>query len=169
MKNETSSILIPAIIIIAIAAVAFFSLQNNSTAPEVAEVADDVAPVATAPEVAADTESANEDSPEEESASSGAFLAYSEEAAANANGDTVIFFAADWCPKCQQLKNDIQANSASIPEGVTILEADFDDEVALKRQYGVTLQHTLVQIDANGDAVNTWSGSSTLDDILAEI
>ena len=42
-------------------------------------------------------------------------------------------------------------------------------EIALKPKYGVTYQHTLVQVDANGNQVKKWNNSYTLEEILREI
>lgn len=79
---------------------------------------------------------------------------------AAADGPTVIFFHAAWCPTCRALENDIEANLSNIPPGVTILKADFDSETELKKKYGVVRQHTLVQIDANGNLIKTLTGPS---------
>jgi thiol-disulfide isomerase/thioredoxin len=77
-------------------------------------------------------------------------------------GDVVLFFKASWCPTCKALDADIKANAGSITEGVTILELNYDTETALKQKYGVTSQHTLVQVDKDGKLISKWSGSPTL-------
>jgi len=60
-------------------------------------------------------------------------------ASAQDDGDTVVvYFGATRCPGCMALKNDIVANSDMIPDGVTILAADFDRSEELKEKYGVT-------------------------------
>jgi thiol-disulfide isomerase/thioredoxin len=84
-------------------------------------------------------------------------------------GDVVIFFHASWCPSCRGLNSSIESNIASIPEGVTILKADYDKETELKKKYGVTYQHTLVQVDKDGNMIKKWSGGSSLDSILSQI
>ena len=81
--------------------------------------------------------------------------------------EVVLSFSAAWCPTCQALKRNIDAGI--IPDGLTILELDFDTETELKRQYGVTFQHTLVHIDENGDAISRWAGSRDIDEIIAEL
>ncbi len=48
---------------------------------------------------------------------------------------------------------------------MVIVSVDFDSETDLKRQYGVTLQHTFVQIDSDGNEVAKWSGSLTAQEI----
>ena len=86
-----------------------------------------------------------------------------------ANDGAVIFFGADWCPTCRALEKDIQENVGSIPAGVAILRADYDAETELKKKYGVTTQHTLVQVDANGEKISLWRGGNTLDTVLAKV
>lgn len=95
--------------------------------------------------------------------SAGAYEAYAPEKLARAeNGDVVIFFSATWCPTCRALNKDIEANQGNIPSGVTILQADYDRETALRQKYGVTRQHTLVQVAADGTLIKKWTGAPTL-------
>jgi thioredoxin 1 len=84
-----------------------------------------------------------------------------------ANGDVVLFFHADWCPTCQATEEDLTANAAAIPPGLTIVKVDYDDSDDLKRQYGVTTQHTYVQVDPDGNELAKWTGSMTSADIAA--
>ena len=86
-----------------------------------------------------------------------------------ATGDVILFFSASWCPSCRGLNTSIESDLNSIPEGVTILKLDYDKETALKKKYGVTYQHTLVQVDKDGNMIKKWSGGSTLDGLLAQI
>lgn len=100
----------------------------------------------------------------------GSYEAYSADKIARAEtGDVVLFFHASWCPSCRGLNSNIESNLKSIPAGVTILKADYDKEVELKKKYGVTTQHTLVQVDAAGTMLKKWSGGATLDTILSNI
>ncbi len=92
---------------------------------------------------------------------SGTYKAYSGEALAMAQkGKTVLFFYASWCPTCRTADADIVKNVATIPAGATILKVDYDKEVALKQKYGVTSQHTFVEIDSTGALVEKWSGGN---------
>jgi thiol-disulfide isomerase/thioredoxin len=84
-------------------------------------------------------------------------------------GDVVLFFHASWCPSCRALNSSIESNLRSIPLGVTILKTDYDKETELKKKYGVTYQHTLVQVDKDGNMIKKWSGGSTLDNLLSQI
>ena len=84
-------------------------------------------------------------------------------------GDVVLFFHASWCPTCRSLDSDIVSNSKNIPSDVTILKTDYDSETSLKQKYGVTYQHTMVQVDADGNMIHKWSGSPTLASLLGNI
>jgi len=96
---------------------------------------------------------------------------YSEQALAEASADetVVLFFSAVWCSTCKVLRDDIAANQQSIPGDVRILLVDFDDSTALKQQYGVVSQHTLVQVDRTGQGIARWELSRSLDELLATI
>jgi len=100
----------------------------------------------------------------------GSYEAYAPEKIARAEtGDVVLFFHASWCPSCRVLGSDIEKNVASIPAGVTILKVDYDKEAELKKKYGVTYQHTLVQVAADGSMITKWSGGATLATVLEKI
>lgn len=70
----------------------------------------------------------------------------------------VLFFAASWCPNCQAANADINAKLSQIPANLVIFKTDYDKEVALKKKYGITYQHTFVLVDAEGKAVKKWAG-----------
>ncbi len=100
----------------------------------------------------------------------GSYEAYSANKIARAEtGDVVLFFHASWCPSCRGLNASIESNLKSIPLGVTILKTDYDKETELKKKYGVTYQHTLVQVDKDGNMIKKWSGGSSLDNLLSQI
>jgi thiol-disulfide isomerase/thioredoxin len=100
----------------------------------------------------------------------GSYEAYAPEKLARAEtGDVVLFFHASWCPSCRGLNSSIESNLKSIPEGVTILKTDYDKETELKKKYGVTYQHTLVQVDKSGNMIKKWSGGGTLDNLLSQV
>lgn len=84
-------------------------------------------------------------------------------------GDVVLFFKASWCPSCKAVDADIKANQNSIKDGLTILEVDYDNSQALKTKYGVTYQHTFVQVDSNGTQIAKWSGSPTLASLTSNL
>jgi len=90
-------------------------------------------------------------------------------AMASANHDVVLFFRASWCPTCIAVDKDIKANLKAIPESLTILDVDYDNSTDLKKKYGVTYQHTFVQVDAQGNLIKKWNGSPTLATLVAEV
>lgn len=101
----------------------------------------------------------------------GSYSVYTPEAVSSASEteNVVLFFHATWCSTCKLLARDIEANAARIPANVRILRVDFDSETALKQKYGVTLQHTLVQVRPDGTQLAKWSLSRNLDDLVREI
>jgi len=103
-------------------------------------------------------------------ASAGSYETYSPEKIARAEtGDVVLFFHASWCPSCRALNGDIEKNVGAIPAGVTILKTDYDKETELKKKYGVTTQHTLVQVDKDGNLIKKWSGGSKLENLISQV
>jgi thioredoxin 1 len=115
-----------------------------------------------------DTPSTTEESTP--TSATGSYEAYSADKIAQAaDGTVVLFFHAAWCPSCRALNANIEANRSEIPSGVSILKADYDEETELRKKYGVTTQHTLVQVDKDGNLIKKWSGGSTLDSIISQI
>jgi thioredoxin-like negative regulator of GroEL len=105
-----------------------------------------------------------------ETSQKGSYEAYSADKIARAEtGTVVLFFHAAWCPSCRGLNSNIESNINSIPADVTILKTDYDTQTELRQKYGVTTQHTLVQVDKDGNLIKKWSGGSTLDSILSQI
>lgn len=99
--------------------------------------------------------------------SGGIYTDYDESLLANAdNGDVVLFFKANWCPTCRALDEAILDDEDQIPSDLTILILDYDNSTELKQKYGVTYQHTLVQVDSNGEELKQWSHSYSLQDII---
>jgi thiol-disulfide isomerase/thioredoxin len=100
----------------------------------------------------------------------GSYEAYDQNKLALADkGDVVLFFKASWCPSCKAVDSDIKANRTSIKDGLTILEVDYDNSQALKTKYGVTYQHTFVQVDSKGNQIAKWSGSPTLASLTSNV
>ena len=101
----------------------------------------------------------------------GSYESYSPEKVvlASATHDVVLFFRASWCPTCRAVDADIKANLSKIPEELAILDVDYDNSASLKQKYGVTYQHTFVQVDKDGNLIKKWSGSPTLSALVAEV
>lgn len=97
--------------------------------------------------------------PVELSQSDGPYIEYSEDAFTKAEGKKrVLFFHATWCPNCRQADGDIRANLALIPADIVVFRTDYDSEKALKKQFGITRQHTFVYVNDTGEAISKWSG-----------
>lgn len=100
----------------------------------------------------------------------GSYITY-EEYATNpdkySGGDVVLFFNATWCPTCQEATKNLQ--SSTVPDGLTIVSVDYDSSTDLKQEYGVTTQHTYVQIDTQGEQVTKFTGATTVQQIQDEL
>lgn len=84
-------------------------------------------------------------------------------------GKVVLFFAADWCPTCQAADANFTSMKNKIPANLAILKVNYDTSAELKKKYGVTYQHTFVQVDANGNLITKWSNSRTVDEVVAKL
>jgi thiol-disulfide isomerase/thioredoxin len=73
------------------------------------------------------------------------------------NNPTVLFFYARWCPSCRTALKNIESNLSKL-EDITVIIVNYDKNSELKRNYGVTYQHTYVQIDGQGNKVSLWNG-----------
>lgn len=94
--------------------------------------------------------------------------AYQASAADYSGTKVVLFFNASWCSTCKVARDNFEASLNEIPGDMTIVEVDFDDSQDLRSTYGVTIQHTFVQIDTDGGSLKKWSGSTTIDDLIAQ-
>ncbi len=99
------------------------------------------------------------------------YVNYSPAIKSFSNKKNVLFFKANWCSTCTTADLNFQKElqNKSIPNYLTIYKVDFEKDVALKQKYGVTLQHTFVQVDNNGNELKKWIGSYTIDEVLKEI
>ena len=78
----------------------------------------------------------------------------------------VLFFHASWCPDCKA--TDTSLTTDGVPDGLTVVKVDYDTETDLKKKYGITQQHTFVEVDPEQMAVSKWTGTKTGADILAK-
>lgn len=81
------------------------------------------------------------------------------------NTKVIIFFNAAWCSTCKVARENFESSLNMIPRDMTIAVVDFDNSNELRKKYGVTVQHTFVQIDQNGDSLKKWSGSTTIKEL----
>lgn len=85
---------------------------------------------------------------------------YNSDQSKYADSKKVYFFHASWCPICQGIDKDINADMSKIPAGVTLIKTDFDSSTDLRQKYGVTTQYTFVQVDNNDNETAQWSATS---------
>ncbi len=102
-------------------------------------------------------------------AQKGSYEIYAKEklAYAKAGGTAVLFFHAPWCPTCRAANKSLA--DSIIPDGLLVLKIDYDSSLELKKKYGVTSQHTFVQVDAEGNMIKKWLGSTTVTEIAAQV
>ena len=135
-----------------------------------AVASEDMAASPTPTEPAQTSAAAESKEPSSEAAPSGpgsyvTLADYDADKAAYASTDVVLFFNAAWCSTCKVVRDNIEANLAAIPSDLTIVVVDFDTANDLRQKYGVTVQHTFVQVDSDGNELAKWSGSVTVDEI----
>lgn len=100
----------------------------------------------------------------------GSYEAYSPEKLSLASdGKVLLFFHATWCPVCRSIEAEINSNSEAIPAGVHILKVDYDKEITLRQKYGVTVQHTFVQVDSSSNLVQKFNDAAKLSAVLSRI
>lgn len=159
-----TSIILPVILIAVLAAGAAFFVLNKNKSVETVPVTAPQTQEAVMPKEAVVQNNT-------EKISAGAYVDYSTTALAKAtanNGKAVLFFHAKWCPTCKAANENIVSKLDQIPKNLTILKTDYDTEKKLKEKYGITYQHTFVQIDATGKELAKWNGGG-LDEILAHL
>src|SRR3989338_2346256 len=86
----------------------------------------------------------------------------------------VLFFYASWCPTCKPADASFTQNASKIPDDVTLIRVNYNDpetdqeEKDLAKKYGITYQHTFVQIDSLGKEITKWNGGQ-INGLLANI
>ena len=96
----------------------------------------------------------------EQAAARATVLDFQSEAQVNAlaaEGKTVVFFYASWCPNCRATVAELNARWAEVNPDLTLVIADYDKEAALKGKFGVTYQDTFVLLDNAGNGVKSWN------------
>ncbi len=91
---------------------------------------------------------------------------YDADPAAYADTRVVLEFHADWCPDCRATEESL--NTVGVPAGLTVVKVDFDNSDELREKYGVTVQHTFVYVDADGNELKKWTGTHTGEEILEQ-
>lgn len=111
-----------------------------------------------------------ESQPQENLQVSGLYTDYNAAAVDQALTDgkkVALFFYASRCPSCRSLDKDL-TRSNELPEDTIVFKVDYDTQNDLKKQYGVTSQHTIVLIDQNKNLIqkDTWTKIAKLISLL---
>lgn len=86
----------------------------------------------------------------------------------------VLFFYASWCPTCKPADANFKESISKIPDDVTLIRVNYNDpdtdqeEKDLAKKYGITYQHTFVQIDNKSNEVTKWNGGQ-INELLSKI
>ena len=140
--------------------------EAAASSPPASAVAE---PTESAPESDEATEAATPDEAEEAVATEGSWIdrkSYEADPATYHDaGDVVLFFSASWCPPCRATVENLDADGT--PAGLTVVRVDYDNSSELKKEYGVTYQHTFVQVDESGAQLTKFTGSRSGDEIAS--
>lgn len=86
----------------------------------------------------------------------------------------VLFFYANWCPTCRPADSNFKQNESKIPHDVKLIRVNYndtetdDEEKELAKKYGVTYQHTFVQIESSGKEITKWNGGQ-IDELVKNL
>ncbi len=80
---------------------------------------------------------------------------------------TVLFFYASWCPTCRKAREEFISRQNEFKK-INLILVDYDNSSDLQKKYGVTYQHTFVQINENGEALAKWNGGD-VDNLLTNV
>jgi len=172
MKNSVKNILIISFVI-TLGLVVYFVSQNKTPLEETKEVmtSKETSPSMMEPKDTMVEEEKMMDKKEVDTR----YAMYSKEVLnSSATTRKVLFFYASWCPTCKPADENLQANTSLLPEDVTVIRVNYKDtdtdqeEKDLAEKYGITYQHTFVQIDEQGNEITKWNGGK-IDELLANI
>lgn len=103
------------------------------------------------------------------------YAKYSPEVFASfANTRRVLFFYAAWCPTCQPADESFNQNMGQIPADTSVIRVNYNDsdtdqqEKDLAKKYGITYQHTFVQVDTAGQEIAKWNGGQ-IEELLSRL
>lgn len=177
MNKKTLTALIIAAVVVVGGSVSFALVKSNNdkkTAEHAAMMKkDEAAKMAKEKDETVDKSMSKEDAAMEKAKegaamSKGTYTDYDAAKLANAeHGKVVLFFHAPWCPTCKEA--DKNFTSSTPFDGLTLLKTDYDSSTDLKKKYGITYQHTFVQVDRDGKLIKKWSGSTSYDDIKSQL
>ena len=83
--------------------------------------------------------------------------------------NVVLFYNAYWCSTCKAARDGFEAGLSEMPEDLTIVLVDFDENTEMRKKHDVIVQHTFVQIDSMGNELQRWYGSTTVAEIKEKL
>jgi thiol-disulfide isomerase/thioredoxin len=86
-----------------------------------------------------------------------------------ANSEVVLFFNAYWCSTCKAARDGFESGLGEIPEDLTIVLVDFDENTEMRKKHDVIVQHTFIQIDSAGNELQRWYGSTLVSEISEKV
>ena len=81
----------------------------------------------------------------------------------------VLFFTSEECADCSSLEDNIIENLNAIPPSIFILKTEMEKHTEFVEEYAPIAPHTLIQISRDGEELRRWEGSTSLQEILANI
>lgn len=155
MKN--SKIIFVVIAVVAVLGISAYSFSQNSSQSDSMMNVD------------------TQDSLEKNEAETMRYVEYSKTALESASDNRrVLFFYASWCPTCRPADASFKANVSRISSDMTVIRVNYNDpetdleEKELAKKYGITYQHTYVQIDSAGKEIVKWNGGQ-INELLSNI
>lgn len=85
------------------------------------------------------------------------------------DSNVVLFYNAYWCSTCKAARDGFEAGLSEMPEDLTIVLVDFDENTEMRKKHDVIVQHTFIQIDSAGKELQRWYGSTTVAEIVEKI
>jgi thiol-disulfide isomerase/thioredoxin len=83
--------------------------------------------------------------------------------------NVVLFYNAYWCSTCKAARDGFESGLGEIPEDLTIVLVDFDENTEMRKKHDVIVQHTFVQIDSAGKELQRWYGSTLVSEISEKV
>jgi thiol-disulfide isomerase/thioredoxin len=147
--------------------VALTACTTTTATSESASPADPGQPASEQGTAAASPSSGNDTGGQAQSGSRVSYEQYEQDPSKYADTEVVLHFSAPWCPTCVATNESLE--EAGVPAGLTVVTVDYDSSQDLKQRYGVTTQHTFVQIDESGEEKTRFTGSITGADIQSNL
>lgn len=131
--------------ILIIASGVYVFVTRNDSAKDLAPTPSATTPTAQTP---------RDETQDSQDAVKGKYISYDNETFSATTGTRLLFFHAPWCPQCRELDESI--TRSTIPGGVTVFKVDYDSHQDLRQKYGVTIQTTVVKVDADGNKLDSY-------------